>query len=191
MRPVRNIALVLMSLAVVASSASAQRTTARTSSSSSSASTLWEIGADAGLSLELGVPAGASKTTSLSIPVPAVRAGFFINEQWSLEPSLTYVFSKSEGTPSGSFYSLGFAGLYHLTTNRALRQMYLRPFLNLMHSSGGGASSSDTQLGFGVGLKWPKLNGRMAWRGEANLARQMDAEITALNILWGVSFFTR
>lgn len=146
---------------------------------------------DAGLSFELAVPATDTKSTTLIIPVPSVRAGFFINDEWSLEPSLTYAYDKSEGQPSTSFYALGFAGLYHFQKNRNARQLYLRPFLAITGTSGGGPSTSDQMLGVGVGLKWPRLNGRIAWRGEANLSRQMDAEVTALTLLWGLSFFTR
>lgn len=147
---------------------------------------------DAGLQLELGVPTGAAKTTSLTVPIPSVRAGFFLNEDWSLEPSLTYGYSKTEGNPSTSAYALGFAGLYHFQKSRAARQMYVRPFLAILgFSGGGGGSTSDQALGVGVGLKWPRLNGRIAWRGEANLMRQMDAEITSLNLLWGLSVFSR
>jgi hypothetical protein len=142
--------------------------------------------------MQLGVPTGASKSTGLVLPVPSVRVGFFVNDEWSLEPSLSYDYSKTEGIPSSSDYGLGFAGLYHFQKNRNARQMYVRPFLVLLGSSGGGgASTSDQMLGVGVGLKWPRLNGRIAWRGEANLSRVMDAEITGLNILWGLSVFTR
>jgi len=192
MRPfVRNTGFALASLVVLSSVASAQRTTARNTSSASSTKTLWEIGADAGIGLQLAVPNGAPKTNSLSLPIPSIRAGFFINDQWSLEPSLSYQYTKTEDIDAFSVYQLGFAGLYHFDANRMHRQLYLRPFLNLMGLSVGGQSDSDTELGVGVGLKWPKLNGRMAWRGELNLARQMDAEVTALNVLWGISFFTR
>jgi hypothetical protein len=41
----------------------------------------------------------------------------------------------------------------------------------------------------GAGMKWPKLNGRMAWRGEVNFM-SVNSQ-TSLNLLWGVSFFTR
>lgn len=169
---------------VVSSSAFAQRRGA----AGGSQSTLWELGMDAGLSFELAVPATATKTTSLIIPVPSVRAGFYINDEWSLEPSLRYAYDKSEGTPSTSRYALGFAGLYHFQKNRNARQVYLRPFLAIMGVS---RQPTDKMIGVGVGLKWPRLNGRVAWRGEANLSRQMDAEITSLNLLWGLSFFTR
>jgi hypothetical protein len=187
MRQLRHVGLAVLALMVVSSTAFAQRRTG----AAAGQGTLWELGMDAGLSFELGVPAGAAKTTSLIIPVPSVRAGFFINDEWSLEPSLTYAYSKSEGTPSTSAYALGFAGLYHFQKNRNARQVYLRPFLAIMGFSGGGASSSDQMIGVGAGLKWPRLNGRVAWRGEANLSRQMDAEITSLSLLWGLSFFTR
>jgi hypothetical protein len=187
MRHLRQIGFVALALMLlVPSAASAQRARAAGSSPNP-----WEFGFDAALSFDLGVPTGASKTTALIIPVPAVRAGFFVNEEWSLEPSLTYAYDKAEGTPSSSAYVLGFAGLYHFDKNRNARQMYVRPFLGLMGFSAGGANASDQQIGVGVGLKWPRLNGRIAWRGEANIARQMDAEITSLNLLWGLSFFTR
>jgi hypothetical protein len=134
--------------------------------------------------------ADGANATQLRLPT-GFRAGFFINPQWSLEPSLEYNYTKIEDLDAISQYTLGFAGLYHFSTDRMHRQMYLRPHLAILGISGGGASDSDTQLGVGIGLKWPRLNGRMAWRGELDLARQMDAEITSLNVLWGVSFFTR
>jgi len=189
MRSLRNVGLALLMSSLATSPVLAQRTTAR--SSSSSTSTLWEIGADGGLGFELSVPNGASKTTSLQIPLTSIRAGFFINDQWSLEPSFRYLYAKTEGTPSFSTYTLGFAGLYHLSTNRMQRQTYIRPFLDIIGASSGGNSNSDIELGAGVGLKWPKMNGRMAWRGEVNVAHQNDAETTTLNLLMGISFFTR
>jgi|SRR4051812_17539878 hypothetical protein len=195
MRPfVRNVGFALVSLMVVALSASAQRTTTRTtrsSSSASSTSTLWELGADAGIGFDLSVPTGGAKTTQIQIPLQSLRAGFFINPQWSLEPSLGYRYIKVEGLDAVSFYTLGFAGLYHFSTDRMHRQIYLRPFLGLLGISSGGQSDSDTELGVGAGMKWPKMNGRMAWRAELNLAHQMDAETTSLNVLGGISFFSR
>jgi len=194
MRPfVRNAGFALASLLVLSSVASAQRTAARNTRSApaSSGKTVWELGADAGIGFDLAVPTGGAKTTQLQIPLSNIRAGFFINPSWSLEPSLGYRYVKVEGLDAVSFYTLGFAGLYHFSTDRMQRQLYLRPFLNLMGVSAGGNSDSDTQLGVGVGMKWPKLSGRMALRGELNLARQMDAEVTSMNVLFGVSFFPR
>ena len=188
---VRSAGVALASVIVLSSVASAQRTTARSTSSASSSSTLWELGADAGLGFDLAVPTGGAKTTQLQLPLQSLRAGFFINPNWSLEPSLGYRYVKVEGLDAVSLYTIGFAGLYHFQTDRMQRQMYLRPFLGILGVSSGGQSDSDTELGVGVGLKWPKLNGRMAWRGEVNLARQMDAEVTAINVLFGVSFFNR
>jgi hypothetical protein len=185
MRHLRHVGLVILALIVATSTASAQRARSTTVGT-------WELGLDGLLQLELGVPTGAAKSTSLQVPITGVRAGYTVNDAWSLEPSLVYQYVKTEGTPAVSAYGLGFAGLYHFTKNRNTRQMYLRPFFQLLgFSGGGGANVSDQLLGVGVGYKWPRLNGRMAWRGEAGLSRQMDAEITALNILWGLSFFTR
>ena len=62
----------------------------------------------------------------------------------------------------------GVGGLYHFSPDRMKSQVYVRPFLALVGSSGGGTSNSNVGAGVGVGMKWPKLNGRMAWRGEAN-----------------------
>jgi len=129
--------------------------------------------------------------TSLSVPLQSIRAGFFINQDWSLEPSLGYSYTKIEGVDGISLLQLGFAGLYHLTPDRTHRQVYVRPFLGFLSASSGGNSNSDEQLGVGVGMKWPKLNGRMAWRGEVNIDHTFDAEVTALNLLFGISFFTR
>jgi hypothetical protein len=181
MRQLRVASLAVLALLVAASSADAQRGQRR----------LWELGTDAGLSFDLAVPTGGAKTTNMNFPVPSFRAGIYLNDEWSLEPSLMYNYAKAEGTPALSAYVLGFSGLYHFDTNRSKRQLYLRPFLVLTGASFGGNSASDTGLGVGVGLKWPKLGGRIAWRGEANVHRMMDAETTSLGLFWGLSYFTR
>lgn len=181
-----HVSAVLVAVAALTSSASAQRASAR--SSSATQAPLWELGADAALGVQLSVPAGGTKVTTLVIPVQSIRAGVFLNDTWSFEPSLGYVFVKPSGTPSFNNWIIGLAGLYHFASDRLQPQGYLRPFLNVM---GGTGSRSDNMLGLGVGMKWPKLGGRFAWRGEANLARQFDAKITSLNLLWGLSFFTR
>jgi hypothetical protein len=178
MRHLRYVSLAALALLAATSAQAQQRK-------------LWELGTDAGLNFDLAVPTGATKTTSMSFPVPSFRAGIYLNEEWSLEPSLSYNYAKDEGTPAFSAYVLGFSGLYHFDKNRMRRQLYLRPFIVLTGASVGGNSASDTGLGVGVGLKWPKLGGRIAWRGEANVHRMMDAETTSLGITWGLSYFTR
>lgn len=184
MRHARSVALSLVALTMfAASAASAQQRRAP----AAPPPRLWELGVDAALSLGLDDP----RVTTLSIPAANFRAGVFINPEWSIEPSLSLTYVKVEGFDATTLYEIGVGALYHLSTVRTRSQMYIRPFLALAGVSAAGASDSDIGLGAGFGIKWPRLGGRLAWRGEANLARFLDAEQTSLNLLFGVSFFTR
>ena len=187
MRHVRHFGLALLAL-TIASSASAQRTRARNADQRA----LWELGMDAGLQFELSVPAGGTKTTSLSVPVPSVRAGVWASDVLSIEPFLG-IQRVSGGGTSVTGYTIGVGGLYHFSPSRTQSQLYVRPFLFLQGASfsggGGSNSNSDVGVGVGAGMKWPKLGGRLALRGEANIATVNS--VTALNLLFGFSFFTR
>jgi hypothetical protein len=181
MRYARNVALAVVGLTLFATTASAQR-------GRGSAPRLWELGVDAALSFGLDDPS----PMSLQIPVANFRAGVALNPEWSVEPSLAFTHYKDDNDPDPvRAYVFGVGALYHLSESRARSQMYVRPFIELIGVSAGGTSNTDTALGAGFGMKWPRLNGRMAWRGEANLARFFDSEQTALNLLFGISFFTR
>ena len=129
------------------------------------------------------------KVTTLSIPAASFRAGYFASDVLSIEPFFSFNHVSVQGGGSGSVYQLGVGGLYHLSPNRTKSQIYVRPFLTLVGASGGGASNSDVGIGVGAGMKWPKLGGRMALRGEANI--QAINNNTSLNLLFGLSFFTR
>ena len=181
MRRLRQVGVVLGLLVVASSVASAQRTPTR---SAATAAKPWEFGFDAGLSLGLD-----NQGTALEIPVQNVRAGYHMSDVLSIEPFGAIVYAKPEGADGATVYNLGVGGLYHFSTDRTATQLYLRPFLNLVGFSGGGASDSEVGLGIGAGMKWPRLNGRMALRGEANLSI-MDNN-NSLNFLFGLSFFTR
>lgn len=192
MRSIRIIASAVLALTVVAASGAdaqqrrpAQRTT-------TPAQGYWELGTDAALQFGLDDP----NTTVLSIPSGAFRAGYFMTPEWSLEPFLSLTYVSVDGGGSTTAYQIGTGALYHFSTSRTMRQVYVRPFLALVGLSvdppvGAGSSDSDVALGAGVGLKWPRLAGRMAWRGEVNVARQFDAQQTSIGLLFGVSFFTR
>jgi hypothetical protein len=188
MRHLKQLGFAALALTVLASSASAQRTRAR----SSDQRALWELGMDAGLQFELSVPAGGTKTTSLSIPVPIIRAGVWATDVLSIEPFLGLQ-RVSGGGASVTGYTFGVGGLYHFSPVRTQSQVYVRPFLFLQGASfsGGGASGSNSDVGVGVGagMKWPKLGGRLALRGEGNLATVNST--TSLNLLFGLSYFTR
>jgi len=192
MRSVRNVALAVLALSVFgASVASAQRRPAQRASSS--AQGYWEIGAEAALTFGLDDP----KTTSLQIPVGIVRAGYFMAPEWSIEPFFSFDYVNVDGGGSGTDYTLGVGVPYHLSPSRTESQLYVRPFLAIIGFSvnpdvGPSTSDSDVALGAGIGMKWPKLNGRMAWRGELNFAHLFsDPGQSSIGALFGISFFTR
>lgn len=185
MRHLRQVVLAGLTLTVViASAASAQRPATRSRSASSSAN-VWELGFDAALSFGLDNP----RVTTLSIPVGNFRAGIFTSDVLEIEPFFSYNYTKIEGFSSVSAYQVGAGALYHFSADRTRSQVYVRPFVALVGASAGGNSNSDVGIGVGLGMKWPKMNGRIAWRGEGNVSTTGDA--TAINLLWGLSFFTR
>jgi len=182
MRHLRQVGAVLALLVVASSVAFAQRT-ARAAQSQSK---VWELGFDAGLSFGLDDP----NFTVLEIPISNFRAGIHATDVLSIEPFGSIHYDKVEGFPDpDTRYTLGVGGLYHFSAARTRSQMYVRPFLALIGGSSGGVSDSDIGVGVGFGMKWPKLNGRMALRGEANVASVNSA--TSINALFGFSFFTR
>jgi len=183
MRHLRLVGLALLVTIVATSSASAQRPRAR--SASSSEKSVWEIGVDAALSLGLDSP----RANVLSIPVGSLRAGYFASDVFEIEPFFSLNNFSGQGQTSATAYNIGVGGLYHFSPERTKSQVYVRPFLDLVGASGGGTSKSNVGIGVGVGMKWPELNGRMAWRGEANFMSINSR--ASLNLLWGLSFFTR
>lgn len=178
MRHLRQVGAVIALLAVAGSVASAQRAAA-------SSPKVWELGVDAGLSFGLDDP----NTTTLQIPVQNLRAGVHITPNWSVEPFLGYNYLKVEGVDAISTYQFGVGALYHFSTSRTQSQLYLRPQIAIVGFSGGGTSDSEAGIGVGIGMKWPKLGGRMAWRGEANVTAINNQ--TSIGALFGLSFFTR
>lgn len=185
MRHLRQVGAGLALLLVGSSVALAQRTPARSQASNAR---LWELGADAALRFGLDDP----NTTTLDIVDPNFRLGYFFNSEWSFEPflALSYVDNELLADPITQ-YTIGASALYHFQTVRTRRQLYVRPFLAIVGASAGGNSDTDTGFGAGVGLKWPRWNGRLALRGEANLARYLDAEQTVVSATFGVSLFNR
>jgi hypothetical protein len=197
MRHVRNLTLAVLTLTTFgASLASAQRTPTRSQRAAASARGFWELGTDAALLLNLDADPG-EVSTALTIPVGVLRAGYFYTPQLSIEPFFSLDYASFDGGASASDYTLGVGGVFHLSPARTTSVMFVRPFLAVVGGSfdpgGPGASTSDSDimLGAGFGMKWPKLAGRFAWRGEVNLSRQFDAEQTTIGLLFGISYFTR
>ena len=188
MRPIKRVVLGAIALMVqIASVASAQRTPARARSAAVQHRSFWELGFDSGLSFGFTTP----RVTTLSIPAASFRAGYWTSEVLSIEPFFGLNHVSAQGGGSFTTYQLGVGGLYHFSPERTRRQVYVRPFLTFVgvSTSGGGGSNSDIGVGVGAGLKWPKLGGRMALRGEGNI--ETINSNTLLNFLFGFSFFTR
>jgi hypothetical protein len=178
----RLLSLTALSILALSASASAQR-------SGSMANPSPEIGMDAGIGFRLTSPS----ITTVTIPVPAIRMGFFVSPALSIEPSLGLT-SISGGGFSGTGYNIGVGALYHFSPSRAANQFYVRPFLNINGSSGDLGSGSSVAFGVGGGLKIP-LRDRIATRFEANFAhdggRNGGGSSDMIGLLAGLSFYTR
>lgn len=192
MRQLRQVAAVFALLLVVSSLASAQRAgTTRQAGSpaarqqAAGSARIWELGADAGLSFGLDDP----NVTQLQIPLQSIRAGIHVSPALSIEPFFGYNYLKVDGIDAISQYQFGVGALYHFSQDRTRSQLYLRPSLAIVGVSAGGTSDSEAGIGVGIGMKWPKMGGRMALRGEAGIFAINDN--TSINALFGVSFFTR
>lgn len=168
----------LVLVAAPVASAQARRTT-------TSSARVWEIGADAGLQFSLDDP----NTTTIQIPIQSVRVGIHTSDVLSIEPFFGLNYLKVEDIDAITTYQFGVGALYHFSASRTQSQIFVRPQLAVVGVSAGGNSDSEVGAGVGLGIKWPKLGGRMAWRGEANINFINDN--TILGALFGISFYTR
>lgn len=190
----RILSFAALSLLAIAPAVQAQRSTA----SSNNGAMPLEFGVDGALSFGTG---GTNNSVDFAVPVPAVRVGFHMTPQWSVEPSLT-LFRQSVTGSSSTDYALGVAALYHFSPSRTQTQIYARPFLNFIGSSdktetGTGTtvstSNSLTEIGAGIGFKMPWRD-RMAWRVEGNLSHLSEKVVTGdtrVGVTFGMSYFTR
>ena len=199
-------AAVVAALVVVSTSVSAQaRGTTRNSARAAGQPRLMELGLDGGLAFGLSDP----KVTTFGLPVQSLRAGFYMNDQLSIEPivSMSYTnVSANGGSASQNNLDLGVGAVYHLNASRAARQLYVRPFIDMLHvgqkfkdTQGGVTTTQSTSdnamgLGAGVGVKIPVMS-RMVWRLETQLAHRLESGAigsqTSLGFSAGLSFFTR
>ena len=182
--------LVALSLIALTSTAGAQRSSSAPRSDNSNMPV--ELGLDAGINSELS---GTNKTTAFSAPLQQLRAGFFLSPALSIEPTFSFATSSTSGVANSSvtLYTVGAGMLWHLSENRSMKQMYLRPFLGFGGVSTNGGSSSAFSFGGGFGIKIPMAN-RFATRLEANIARTNAHDgvpaMNALNILAGLSVYS-
>lgn len=147
-----------------------------------------ELGVDGELAIALGTP----RVTTLAIPIGQFRVGFFTSPTLSWEPSLALNYVSFQGGGNASRIRLGLGLLFHMSPVRTQPQTYLRPFGGFTTVSNGG-SNTDAHLGFGVGVKIPWTNRRLATRLEGFLQHLFNEPdgVTSLGALFGLSFFTR
>ena len=167
-----------------------------------------EIGIDAALAYE---DADNVSVTSLTVPVPRLRVGFFVGDAVSLEPFFSLRYTRAEvdspilGERTQSFteYDLGVGLLFHFATDRTRSQPYLRPFVGIRGFSADDdddvdeddTSGTQPVLGAAFGLKLPSTS-RFGTRLEAGFARRFEdeptfEESTQIFLSFGLSFFTR
>lgn len=147
-----------------------------------------ELGMDGGISVGFDNP----NVTTVSLPVQALRVGFFMNDNISLEPRFNFN-SVSGGGVSVRSYALELGALYHLGGYRKGSGLYVRPFAGIAGVGGDLGSGSDAFLGAGVGVKLPFANRRLATRLEANVGHAFTdvGGSNNLGLLLGVSLFHR
>lgn len=161
-------------------------------------SRLLEWGADAGLGFGLSNP----KTTTLALPYDA-RLGFYLQgDQMSIEPATSLSYFSTDGGHA-TLWDMNVGLAYHTSTIRTQSQVFFRPFIGFRDNSASQdvgnvtVTTGGTQLslGIGAGMKWPIITNRIATRGEIQLAHYFKTnkvdEQTNLNLLFGLSFYTR
>jgi opacity protein-like surface antigen len=120
----------------------------------------WELGVDGGFALT-SFDGADDNLLNVSLPFGHFRAGYFVTNQLSIEPMLTFQ-RNSAGDDSFSTTSLVASGLYHFTADRVQRQFYLQAGAGLDHARGSfnGESESATQwlVGGGAGVKIPVMD---------------------------------
>jgi hypothetical protein len=180
----RVLSIAALSMLAIASTASAQRTTR---GSMTSANPSPELGVDAGLMFTLDDP----KVTTFQVPIQGIRMGFYVSPAVSIEPSFRLNTTSFSGAGSITDYGVGLGLLYHFSTSRMANQMYVRPFIGLDGSSGGGNSDSIFSFGAGFGVKVP-VGSRFASRFEANFSHASNDGATqnAIGLLAGLSVYT-
>jgi hypothetical protein len=170
------VVLGFLALVMSASAADAQKRVSRP----------MEFGIDGGISFGMDDPS----VTTVSLPVQALRVGFFMNDKVSVEPRFNFN-SVSGGGVSLRTYSLELGALYHFGGYTKGSGLYARPFAGIAGVGGDLGSGSDGFMGAGVGVKLPFANRRLATRLEANYGHAFSdgGGSDGLGVLFGLSLF--
>lgn len=164
-------------------------TSTATAQSSASTGTVTELGADAVIAASLG----DNRYTTVAIPSPEFRVGFYVNNDLSIEPRVS-IYSVSGGGSTDTQFTGELGLLYQLVRGaRVGVGPYVRPFAGFAREFGSG-SGTQAEVGAGVGTKIP-FGDRMATRFEANFshlsASDYSASVNQLALSIGLSYFTR
>ncbi len=155
-----------------------------------------ELGIDA-VSLDVSFFSSFGETTTLttvSVPVTTFRAGFFVSDQVSVEPRISFDYVKIEDGAALTQVTLSLGVLYHFTPERQSAQLYLRPVGSISFVNVSDQTASQVFLGVGLGVKLP-MPGQLASRLELEYAHGFDnddfANVNSLAAVFGFSFFTQ
>jgi hypothetical protein len=148
----------------------------------------WELGMD----MDFGIGLTDRKSFFIDIPAGLVRAGYFVSDVLSLEPALAFNSVAQQNQTGFSRWMLQLGALYHFAPDRAQMQMFVHPALGF--SGGSGGARTATHLAFGVGVKQPMLDGRLATRLQVGLDHRVRsgpvASATSIIAFLGWSLYT-
>lgn len=158
------------------------------------AQTTVELGIDGGFVWTSPDIDGVDSMFDITLPFQYLRAGFFLNDQFSIEPLLG--FDRQDLGNDQTLTALTFlaSGLYHFTPDRSRTQFFLQAGGGLDYLSFEDASSTQWMAGAGVGLKTPLMDRLAARFGVLYLRAFENDDFAAANSVRGhvgLSFFTR
>jgi hypothetical protein len=170
-----------VALCALGSTAQAQRSSPRGSNPI-------ELGIDGGVIFTLDAP----RATIISLPLQAFRIGFLVSPKWEVEPGIHLTSVHVSGI-SATDYAFEVGVLYQPAGDRVGKGLYGRPFLGVSGTSESGSGSDNSGYGgFGLGVKLPFNDRRMATRMEAAYSHSFgNGGANAIGLLIGLSFFTR
>ncbi len=151
-----------------------------------------ELGIDA-LSFRVATGGGVDIAT-LSVPMKTFRAGFFVGDQVSVEPRISFDYVKQETIDAFTELTVSLGALYHFTPDRQQSQVYVRPVGSISFVDAFNQSATQVSLGVGLGVKLPILR-QLAARLELEYAHGFENDdftnVYSLAAVFGFSFFTR
>jgi hypothetical protein len=157
-----------------------------------------EIGMDGGVVWTSPDVEGVDSTFDVTLPFQLLRVGFFISDQFSIEPMVG--FDRQDFGDDFTFTQANLlaSGVYHFTPSRTQSQLFgqLTGGLSHVRFSDADESETDTQwlIGLGAGVKIPMMD-RLAARLGVLYLRAFESDfmpdMNQIRGSVGVSFYTR